>query len=334
MNNNAIKFIDIMNELTVAYDKAEVLIHALMNEPDLVDVVEAVSATDSKVTILEPLMVLERAKQLMDRINDLRLVSYVQKNDPFLSRTDYSGNRWFDTVMEDAHFRVSVRAVRAIRECFPSPQVDIKDAKQISMLVSTGVIKPAQPFNPKREEGSKKLVYCSRNAMITPASEVYPGRDDTAGINVLVHEVFVHDEWVTSKTSMIVEIRGSDVETNNSIYRVIDGSLTKSTKVVSLVDAVTEQLADLYELTFKNKAHLDLPSNERFLELVHAHPEVMAIVGDDKFNNMMSDLVKLDNNHTTDYELRIAYRQPVRRALNIIKAAGGKVNVDLSTGRS
>ncbi|ABY63216.1 hypothetical protein ST201phi2-1p392 [Pseudomonas phage 201phi2-1] len=75
-------------------------------------------------------------------------------------------------------------------------------------------------FNPKKE--GNKLVYCTRNAKVVAAKDLWPELDNTDGINVLQAEHYVHDEWHPIRTSMIVDIRGNDYETRNSIYRVID----------------------------------------------------------------------------------------------------------------
>lgn len=80
-------------------------------------------------------------------------------------------------------------------------------------------------FNPFKPEGSKKLVYCTRNAKVVQAKEIWPELAGLDGVEVLVHEMYCHDGWHESRTSQIVSINGNDVETRNSIYRVIDGSI-------------------------------------------------------------------------------------------------------------
>lgn len=81
------------------------------------------------------------------------------------------------------------------------------------------------PFNPFKPEGTKKLIYCTRKASIVLAKVLWPQLEGIGDETVLVHEMYCHDGWHTSRTSTIVAINGNDVETLNSIYRVIDGSL-------------------------------------------------------------------------------------------------------------
>ncbi len=75
-------------------------------------------------------------------------------------------------------------------------------------------------FEPKRE--GKKLVYAARNIRVVPASEIWPTRTDTAGVEVLVGECYHHDQWFPLRSSKVVHISGADHETLNSIYRSID----------------------------------------------------------------------------------------------------------------
>lgn len=78
--------------------------------------------------------------------------------------------------------------------------------------------------NPKCIDGLEKLVYCCRNTVVTHCPDLMPGRPELEGKYVLVHEIYVHDDWHWSKSSLIIGINGKDIETRNSIYRVVDDS--------------------------------------------------------------------------------------------------------------
>lgn len=72
------------------------------------------------------------------------------------------------------------------------------------------------------EKINGKLVYAARNLSIVPAADLWPNRTDIEGVNVLMGEMFVHDDWHSFRSSSIVAIDGKDYETRNSIYRAID----------------------------------------------------------------------------------------------------------------
>lgn len=80
------------------------------------------------------------------------------------------------------------------------------------------------PFNPKREEGNKKLIYAARNVWVVKANSIRQHESHTDDHTILIGEAYIHDEWTTVRTSYIASINGKDVETRNSVYRVIDDS--------------------------------------------------------------------------------------------------------------
>lgn len=82
-----------------------------------------------------------------------------------------------------------------------------------------------QAVNPVRPEGSRKLVYCTRNAVPTKVQDLWPNIDQEHHDKlVLVGEHYIHDEWFPLRTSLIIEHNAetNTYETLNSIYRVID----------------------------------------------------------------------------------------------------------------
>lgn len=81
-------------------------------------------------------------------------------------------------------------------------------------------------FNPS-SFGGRRVVYCTRNAKITPAKEVWPNRTDVEGIYVLIAEAYIHDDWRVVRTSAVVDVTDNDVHTLNSIYRVIDAPVVQ-----------------------------------------------------------------------------------------------------------
>lgn len=80
----------------------------------------------------------------------------------------------------------------------------------------------SKAFNPRRDTPKGKMVFAVRKLRIVPASEIWPTRTDTDGINVLVGEMYTHDDWHAFRSSSVVDINGTDHETLNSIYRTID----------------------------------------------------------------------------------------------------------------
>ncbi|ARV76794.1 hypothetical protein PHABIO_163 [Pseudomonas phage Phabio] len=79
---------------------------------------------------------------------------------------------------------------------------------------------PTNPFMGK----NNKLVYHTRKCVITACKDLMPDTEGLEGKFVMVHEIFVHDEWHSSRSSLIVGVEGNDIETRNSVYRVIDDS--------------------------------------------------------------------------------------------------------------
>lgn len=84
----------------------------------------------------------------------------------------------------------------------------------------------AQPVNPRRIDGSRKLEYCARNLVKTHVSKLRPDLDGPEHANdfVLVGEHYIHDEWFPLRSSLISGYNEATHtwETRNSLYRMID----------------------------------------------------------------------------------------------------------------
>lgn len=190
------------------------------------------------------------------------------------------------------------------------------------------------PENPVFEDGNKKLVYCTRNAKIVPGNSLLKTpRVDTINIMVLVNENYVHDEWHkggrTSKIESVTfnERLGTvDIETRNSIYRVIDNS-------VKVTDMVTARIESLFEATYIADTSASLPSYDDLVKLFEAHDMYPYIKDDDRLVNMMKDVAESDRSGYNDFLLRLMYRAPLRQFLTLFRENGGETDCNLSFGR-
>lgn len=136
MQANSILFIDTVNELLVAMDKAERVIKGIMQSPDLDKVVAEVSDTNNRVTVLEPAVLNIRMKQLTGICANIVLIGLIQERDPKRELRTKEDESWYE-LAKGPHV---VRAVKAIRECFGPIRVDIRDAKVVYALVQDGVL--------------------------------------------------------------------------------------------------------------------------------------------------------------------------------------------------
>lgn len=179
------------------------------------------------------------------------------------------------------------------------------------------------PVNPFRPEGSKKLVYCARNLKVVPAKEIWPNAEGTENVFVLTGEHYVHDEWFPLRSSRIEVITGNDVETRNSIYRDTNDSLSPISKIEML-----------YEQTYEKDGGHNIPSYEGLIELFEAVECFQQVRGDDRLVNMLTDVENKDDQYDTDYSLRLLYRSPLRRVLELFRECGVEVKSDLAFGRA
>lgn len=136
MLDQSILFIDAVNELQTAMDKAERIIKGLMDSPNMAQIVAEVSDTNNRVTILEPAVLNLRMRQITNICEHMVLIGYVQARDPKRELVTAEGVSWHE-LAQGPHI---VRAVKAIRECFGPIRVDIKDAKTIVDLVKLGLL--------------------------------------------------------------------------------------------------------------------------------------------------------------------------------------------------
>jgi hypothetical protein len=137
MQANSILFIDTVNELLVAMDKAERVIKGIMDSPDLSKVVAEVSDTNNRVTVLEPAILNLRMKQITGICANMVLIGYVQEKDPKRELVDSEGNSWYELAKAP---QLTVKAVKATREALDYRRIDIRDAKTIVELVRDGLL--------------------------------------------------------------------------------------------------------------------------------------------------------------------------------------------------
>lgn len=136
MQTNSILFIDTTNELLAALDKAERVIKGIMDSPGVSQVVNEVSSTTNRVTVLEPAILNLRMKQITDLCEHMVLIGYVQEKDPERKLVDSNGDSWYAL----AKGNLTVKAVKSVRECLGSNHVDIRDGKTIVELVHAGLL--------------------------------------------------------------------------------------------------------------------------------------------------------------------------------------------------
>lgn len=190
------------------------------------------------------------------------------------------------------------------------------------------------PENPVFEDGNKKLIYCTRNAKIVPGNTLLgTPRLDCVNVMVLLNENYVHDEWHgggrTSKIDSVTfnERLGTvDVETRNSIYRVIDNSVDVGSMVIA-------QLESLYEATFMPGGGECMPSYTQLLALFESYEMYPYFKDDDRLVNMLKDVAEPDRTGYNDFLLRLMYRAPLRKFLTLFCVNGGETKCDLGYGR-
>lgn len=136
MRPESVLFIDTVNELLASINKAEYVIKGLMQVPNLLEVVTEISDTANKVTILEPAVLHVQLRKLTDLCDDITLISIIQETDPKYELRNTKGDSWYEL----AKGPKVVTAIQAIRECFGSIRIDVRDGKRIYELVQNGTI--------------------------------------------------------------------------------------------------------------------------------------------------------------------------------------------------
>lgn len=191
------------------------------------------------------------------------------------------------------------------------------------------------PFNPVRHCGARKLVYCTRNAKLVPVAKEFPDNlEDVSFADkvILQAEHYIHDEWHPIRTSLVLseafnEDNTLDIETRNSIYKVIDESIKES-------DVFAARIEALFETTFIKGGHVHMPDFEPLMELFNSHEMYRFIKHDDRLVNMLSDIEHERGDYTTDYSIRLLYRQPLRRFLELFRENGGETQCNISFERT
>lgn len=133
-------FVKAMADLTTAFNAAHAVVEDIIKSGDNANIIDEVGDTDSKITVLEPAMIMVEAKRLMDHIGDLALISTIQHVDPKHVFLDENGKIWYDVVKGNPN---TVNAVKSIRSAFynvPNARFGIKEAKRIAELIEEGKI--------------------------------------------------------------------------------------------------------------------------------------------------------------------------------------------------
>jgi hypothetical protein len=190
------------------------------------------------------------------------------------------------------------------------------------------------PFNPVMGANGRKLIYCTRNAKLVPVALLYPNKlDDTSFMLDLVMkaENYVHDGWFEGTTSLVfnteVNVDGSfDVETRNSIYKVVDDSLKAA-------DVIHARIEALFEATYIKGSHVHMPAHSALVELFEAHATYDYFKTDEPLVTMLRD-IKEESDLTSDWQIRLLYRQPLRRFLTLCVENGVETQCNLSFERT
>ena len=133
-------FVKAMADLTIAFNAAHAVVEDIIKSGDNAMIIDEVSDTGSKITVLEPAVIMVEAKRLMDHIQDLALISTIQRVDPNRVFLDENGQVWYTAVKGNPN---TVNAIKSIRSAFfnvPNARFDIKEAKRIAELIEEGKI--------------------------------------------------------------------------------------------------------------------------------------------------------------------------------------------------
>lgn len=136
MQANSILFIDTVNELLAAMDKAERVIKEIQASADYGYLVDEVSDSGNRVTVLEPAILNLRMKQITNTCYDMVLIDLCRNKDPKRELVNEEGDNWHEL----AKGPMIVKAVKCIREVMGPNRVDIRDGKRIVELVQAGLL--------------------------------------------------------------------------------------------------------------------------------------------------------------------------------------------------
>lgn len=115
-------------------------LQAIMVDDNFTDILAALNELDERrVTLLEPMMLQTNLKQALDLAADIQLIDYVNRRDPARLARTAAGASWFFPTKESG--RVTVEAVKAIRECLDHRYLTIGEGKRVCELIIEGKIK-------------------------------------------------------------------------------------------------------------------------------------------------------------------------------------------------
>lgn len=92
------------------------------------------------------------------------------------------------------------------------------------------------------------------------------------------------------------------------------------------IHGVTGQMEIWYKATFDSES-AEFPSKAEIMAALANHPLRIEFNADDRLQNMISDLSSVLV--TSEFQMQLAFRQPLRRALKLCKEAGYDVKIDL-----
>ncbi len=133
-------FKKITGELLANIEALKANMEAISQHEDIGKILSELNEVDERrVTLLEPMLLQIRLKEVLDISHDVYLIDYVNRKDPKRGLLTENAVSWFGPTKESG--RVTVDALKAIRECLDHRLLDIKDAKRIGELIIEGKIK-------------------------------------------------------------------------------------------------------------------------------------------------------------------------------------------------
>lgn len=138
-----LEFINASTLLEAAITKFKESAEAILKSPHTGKVVDMVSSnTDLKVTVLEPQLLKVFLDDAFKACNDATLKEMVLRKDPTLSKKGSDNVAWFPAIGIDD--RVTVTAIKRVREIFNPALVSIQEGKRIVEMVLDGTISVPQ----------------------------------------------------------------------------------------------------------------------------------------------------------------------------------------------
>lgn len=190
-------------------------------------------------------------------------------------------------------------------------------------------------MNPVMDTVEKKLVYTTTAAKFSPVVLRFPNNESVkeyaTGL-IMDCKHFVHDEYHATRTSLVNSVSLNDdgtvdVKTRNSIYRVVDSSITMSTYAHACIEA-------LYEATFIKDTYLSLPTHVDLLKLFGTHTPYASFNKDIGLVSMLADLEKAMTIGVGDRATRLLYRITLRHYLHNCASLGLPTQCDISVNRT